>query len=120
MREPDSDYDSLHETQYQAQYANGRGCWFRDGFCCLDGLFGTSYGLGISRIKSEPDSEGWYDYLSHYPPDDVLLQFKQNTGETWIGYHKFSPEMNCAYLRWRYTGIGKQQMETKRCCSFVF
>ena len=73
-------------------------------------------GLGVSEIK--PDSEGWYNYIYSIPPDRILLQFSDASGynlnPVWLGYAEdLDPLFNIAYLYWRYTGIGRHQMEPK-------
>lgn len=65
----------------------------------------------------QPDSEGWNDYMYSFPPENVLLQFKQQrseiTAQVWTGYADFPYEFNVANLKWRLTGIGKHQLEHK-------
>ena len=87
---------------------SGQGSWI-----FLRALLGPSWELGVSSIQ--PDSEGWYEYTYSWPPDRVLLQFKRvwtkEPPDIWIGYANFDPEFNIANLCWRYTGIGRHQME---------
>ncbi len=76
-------------------------------------LLGATTGVG-HLLAQGPDSEGWHDYSVNPPPPYALCQFKQgreeNEGEPWVGYQKdFRPEFNVAYLKWRYTGIAKEE-----------
>ena len=79
----------------------------------LSNLLGLSSLRGVSELG--PDSEGWYDCQYSFAPNNVLLQFKRiNSGLSdgvWIGYADFHPTFNIANLYWRYTGIGKHQLE---------
>lgn len=67
-------------------------------------------GLGYPTI---PDSEGWYDYCEYPAPPNALCQFEQWRGgyrNNWTGYSRdFSPYFNITNLKWRYTGIAKEE-----------
>lgn len=76
-------------------------------------ILGGYSGLGGYEAPG-PDSEGWYDYCGCPAPPNALCQFKQgweeDEGDPWIGYSRnFAPEFNVAYLKWRYTGIAKEE-----------
>lgn len=87
-------------------------------------LLGNAGGIGSERTQcnllgspykfATSDSEGWYDYCVCPAPPDALCQFKQgieeDEGHSWIGYSRdFHPEFNVAYLKWRYTGIAREE-----------
>ena len=82
-------------------------------------LFGSIGSFGVSSLG--PDENGWYDFTYSYPPKNVLLQFERRWPidskfadvERWVGYNDFYPEFNVAGLYWRYTGIGREQMEAQ-------
>jgi hypothetical protein len=72
------------------------------------------YARYVTRgLPVAPDADGWYEYIGNAPTKEALCQFKQgheeNEGEPWVGYADFHPEFNVAYLKWRYTGISKEQ-----------
>jgi hypothetical protein len=72
--------------------------------------------LGFAGVvDSGPDEDGWYDYQYSRPRKDILLQFQRRgyVVTQWIGYADFHEMFNVADLYWRYTGIGKHQMEPK-------
>lgn len=57
-----------------------------------------------------PDSEGWYNYGECPSPPDALCQFVWVDAETWIGRGRdLDPHLNIPDLKWRYTGIAKQE-----------
>ena len=74
------------------------------------GLLVSIGGLGASAYYS-PDSDGWYNYEGNsYAIRDVLCIFKDKMGVEWVGYSRdFHPEFNIADLKWKYTGIAKEQ-----------
>ena len=65
----------------------------------------------------QPDEDGWYLYELSYAPRGILLQFERrmsnvSTGSLWVGYaDDFGPESCISGLYWRYTGIGRHQMD---------
>jgi hypothetical protein len=79
----------------------------------LSGLFGALGSIGA--IDLGPDENGWYDYQYSRLRKDILLQFQRRgyVVTQWIGYADFHEMFNVANLYWRYTGIGKHQMEAK-------
>lgn len=93
-------------NQYQ-QAMSGNNFW--------SGILGSLVGIGAFQTCG-PNDEGWYDYCTYPAPPNALCQFKieldngQEVSEKWIGYSRdFRPEFNVAYLKWRYTGIARQE-----------
>ena len=96
------------------------------------GSYGVYSGLSYANASNppQPDSEGWYNLFYKYPSDHILLQFERRVypsshflaAETrkhsrWIGYYNDLPEdFNVADLYWRYTGIGRHQLEAANAC----
>jgi hypothetical protein len=85
-------------------------------FGSLESLLGA---VGIASGRTEPDADGWHNYLYTYPPKNILLQFERRVGLDslipqkygWTGYADFGDYFNTANLYWRLTGIGKHQLE---------
>lgn len=103
-------------ANYYGQQGSVAGLAYQGGF--WSSLLGNSGGFvsGSAYEFASPDSDGWYDYCGCPAPPDALCQFKQgreeNEGEPWIGCGRdFHPEFNVAYLKWRYTGIARQERE---------
>lgn len=84
------------------------------------GLSGSAYRVAPSGIwtllggfasgRSFPDADGWHDYCGNPAPPNALCLFKDPDGETWIGYGgNLDPCFNVAYLKWKYTGIAREE-----------
>ena len=73
-------------------------------------LSGSLGGLGAAAYYG-PDSGGWRNYDGNsYAIRDVLCIFKDKMGVEWVGYSRdFHPEFNIADLKWKYTGVAKEQ-----------
>lgn len=54
----------------------------------------------------------WRSYELYVPQSDILTEFhREGDCESWIGYAAdFVKDFNIANLRWRYTGIGREQL----------
>ena len=81
---------------------------YGDGF--WRAMFGPGVGLGASAYYG-PYSDGWYNYEgAQYHMRDALCIFKNGLGEEWVGYARdFHLEFNISGLKWKYTGIAKEQ-----------
>jgi hypothetical protein len=95
----------------------------------LSSLFGETGLLTVGQYLStalnprQMDENDWHEYQYSFPPNNILLQFerRQYTSQSaypqitsWIGYADFDPAFNISYLYWRYTGIGKHQIDDIR------
>ena len=84
------------------------------GFCGWNSLFGS---LGNRGYFSSTDADGWYTYINDPAPPHALCQFKHDMAgidSPWVGYSvelwkDFYPEFNVAYLKWKWTGIAKEE-----------
>lgn len=100
-------YNNLANQQQNFALAQTGGGW--DFWSSLLGNIGVSPYRFVS-----PDTEGWYDYCTCPAPPNALCQFKQDMEElrdkVWVGYSRdFRPEFNVANLKWRYTGIAREE-----------
>ena len=92
--------------QESPPFAHG---WRKEGY--WSSLRGVEF-LGWPSAAGAPvNGDGWHTYIGDPSPPRALCQFKQHDdGVPWVGYGKdVSPYFNVAYLKWRYTGIAKQE-----------
>jgi hypothetical protein len=110
------DLDSQQYANYTGEYSWSWSGPIFDMYGSLVGRGGLGGQLYNADNPQQPDPDGWNDYMYTFPPENILLQFKIENSEfpsTWLGYSHSPSEFNVAGLKWRLTGIGKRQLDSK-------
>lgn len=70
-------------------------------------------------IALPPMIDEWFDMLYYWPPRGILVRFEMELGRgvvtRWTGtVDELQPESDAMLLRWKLTGIGREQIEARR------